>query len=93
MRMRPLCAGFGLAGVLVVAVTPADAACPASGRKPVPGTLAAANAGCETKRPPPSPPAAESRRRDEPHVVRSGNTTIEMRGYLQMDIGTRTLGR
>jgi hypothetical protein len=73
--------------LLAVALDPAAAACPRSGPKPVPGTLAAANAGCDERRAPARVPD-EGRRGGEPGVIRSGNTEIRMRGYLQMDVGT-----
>jgi hypothetical protein len=73
---------------LALMLVPAEAACPTSGPKPVPGTLAASNAGCEPKPPPSAAPRDDARRKDEPGVIRSGNTEIRMRGYLQMDVGT-----
>ena len=82
---NPLLTGPVIATLLVLAVAPAVAACPKSGPKPVPGTLAAAEAGCEVKK---SPPPAETRRKGEPNVIRFGNTEIRMRGYLQTDVGT-----
>jgi hypothetical protein len=86
MRMRhPLLAGPGIAALLVLALTPAEAACPTSGPKPVPGTLAATAAGCDVKK---SAPPPETRRKGDPNVIRYGNTEIRMRGYMQMDAGT-----
>ena len=73
------------AAALALMLAPAGAACPTSGPKPVPGTLAAANAGCETK--PPTSGTRDERRRGEPGVIRSGNTEIRIRGSVQTDVG------
>jgi hypothetical protein len=82
----PLGVSF-LLSMLALTVGPAEAACPPAGPKPVPGTLAAANAGCDAK-PARARVPDETRRHDEPGVIRSGNTAIRMRGSLQMDVGT-----
>jgi hypothetical protein len=88
MRRRS-CSFVCIATVLGLSLASADAACPRSGPKAVPGTLAAANAGCDVNKPAPARAPDEGRRRDEPGVViRSGNTEIRMRGYLQTDVGT-----
>ena len=76
------------AAALALMLAPAEAACPTSGPKPVPGTLAAANAGCDTKMPHSGARREDGRRTGEPGVIRYGNTEIRMRGSVQMDTGT-----
>lgn len=66
-----------------MAADPAAAACQNGAAKPVPGTLASARDGCETR--PVS--AGKEKRNSEPGVYRSGKTEVRVRGYIRYESG------